>query len=123
MFASHRDLFHIKLGDDPPARFAQMQIQVKENFSPVREKQRRYPPKKLAFMKMSLNGLVNIGTLKFSQESRFASRVVAIPKHGMDRLRFTVDLGAPNKETLTLVFSIPDMEKWFSIQLGVVGFL
>lgn len=118
LLKTYRDIFRINLGADPPGRVEPLRIRLKDNHRPVRAKQRRYAPKQSVFIKNAVRKLESIGAIRKNQDSRWASPVLAVPKPGSDKLRFTVDLRAPNRETIPIASTMPDLDEMIQSTAG-----
>jgi len=122
LLAEFRDIFRIRLGPDPPAKVAPLQIRLKENARPHRATQRRYAPAQRAFISSTVRNLVSVQAIYANPKARWASPALAVAKPGAEKFRFTVDLRAPNKETVPLVSAMPDLESMYQSTAGSTVF-
>lgn len=106
-----RDILRINLVSDPPAKVEPLKIKLKPNHRPVRAKQRRYPPKQHAFIQSTVRELRDVGAIRRNPQARWVRPTLAVPKPGSEKLRFTVDLRAPNRETIPFASTMPDLEQ------------
>ena len=51
-------------------------------------------------------------------KARWASPALAVPKPGTEKFRFTVDLRAPNRETVPIASAMPDLENMYRSLAG-----
>ena len=113
LLRKYRNVFRIKLGPDPPAKVAPLVISCSEKAKPFRSPQRRYAPSQREFIIQTIRELEAVGAIYKNNSSRWASPALAVPKPGSTKLRFTVDLRAPNSSTVPLQSAMPHLESLF----------
>jgi hypothetical protein len=111
MVGTYPDIFRVRMGLDPPADIPPMVITLKDNARPVVATQRRYSQPQVAFINAKVKELVTVGALFINPISKWASPIVAAPKPGStEGFRFTVDLRAPNAQTIPMASAMPNLE-------------
>jgi RNase H-like domain found in reverse transcriptase/Reverse transcriptase (RNA-dependent DNA polymerase) len=111
MVGTYPDIFRVSMGPDPPADIPPLVITLKDNARPVRATQRRYSQPQVAFINAKVKELVRVGALFLNPNSKWASPIVAAPKPGStEGFRFTVDLRAPNAQTIPMASAMPNLE-------------
>jgi hypothetical protein len=107
----YEDVFRVRMGPDPPANIAPMVIKMRADARPVRATQRRYSQPQVAFITKKVKELVRVGALVYNPNAKWASPIVAAPKPGSSEgFRFTVDLRAPNAQTVPMASAMPNLE-------------
>jgi hypothetical protein len=65
----------------------------------------------VAFITEKVKELVRVGALVYNPNAKWASPIVAAPKPGSSEgLSFTVDLRAPNAQTIPMASAMPNLE-------------
>lgn len=104
------DIFRTSLGEDPPAAIEQMKIMLKRDATPVRVKLRRYSPSQASFLRKKVDEMVKLGLVYPNNTSQWACAPLIVPKQGVEKFRFTVDLRPVNNQTIPYVWPMPDLE-------------
>lgn len=113
LITKYRDIFRIKLGSDPPAKVAPLEITPTSDCKPHRAPQRRYSPPQRAFISNTIRQLEAVGAVYKNPTAKWASPALAVPKPGSNDFRFTVDLRIPNSQTIPISSAMPHLESKF----------
>jgi Reverse transcriptase (RNA-dependent DNA polymerase) len=114
----YRNVFRIKLGNDPPAKIPPLVVKVKPGATPVKDTQRRYAPAQRAFLSSTIQKLEALGAVRANPTSQWASAALAVPKPGSEGYRFTMDLRRTNSQTEPMVSSMPNLQYLFQTLQG-----
>ena len=79
MLKKYRDVFRIKLSNDPPARVDPLTITPIPNAKPYRSPQRRYAPHQRKFICQTIRELEAVGAIYRNPSARLASPTLAVP--------------------------------------------
>jgi hypothetical protein len=111
MMKRYEDVFRVRTGPDPGAKIAPMVIKMRADARPVRATQRRYSQPQVAFITEKVKELARVGALVYNPNAKWESPIVAAPKPGSSEgFRFTVDLRAPNAQTIPMASAMPNLE-------------
>jgi hypothetical protein len=111
MMKRYEDVFRVRMGPDPPAKIAPVVIKMRSDARPVRATQRRYSQPQVAFITEKVKEFVRVGALVYNPNAKWASPMVAAPKPGSSEgFRFTVNLRAPNAQTIPMASAMPNLE-------------
>lgn len=84
-----KDIFLIKLGNDPPVCVPPMKIEFEEAERPVKVRQRTYSPEQSEFLKNKVKELTEVGFIERNHTSKWACAPLVVPKPGNEGFRFT----------------------------------
>jgi hypothetical protein len=118
MLLEYREVFRIKLGNDPPAKFPPFVVKLKPGATPVKNNQQRDAPAQRAFLCSTIQKLEALGAVRANPTSRLESAALAVPKPGSEGYRFTVDLPRENSQTEHMASSMPNLESLFQTLQG-----
>lgn len=86
MPSEYRDVFRIKLGDDPPANVPPLVITPAKDAKPHRSPQRRCAPQQRDFIVKAIRELESVKAIYKNPSARWASLALAVPKPGSTKL-------------------------------------
>lgn len=69
----YRDIFRLRLGPDPPAKFEPMRIQIKDNARPIITKARRYTADQREWLEKHVSKLLEYGLVKHNPNASWAA--------------------------------------------------
>ena len=96
----YKDIFRIKLGNDPPVDVAPMTIEFDGKEKPVKvTTENLYSPEQLDFLKKKCEELVRAGYIYRNSSSKWACAPLIVPKQGTEKFRLTIDLRPINAQT------------------------
>lgn len=110
LLQKYRDIFRIKLGNDPPAKLPALSITPTPDSKPFRSLQRRYAPQQKEFIINTVKELEKVGEIFKNPSSRWASPALAVPNPGSSTFRFTVELRVPNSRTIPIVSAMRHLD-------------
>lgn len=106
-----KDIFRIRLGNDPPVDVPPMKIEFDRPERPVKVRQRTYSPKQLTFLKNKVSELMKAGFIQKNNSSKWACAPLVVPKPGSkEGFRFTVDLRPINAQSKKNVWPMPNAD-------------
>ena len=106
-----KDIFRIKLGNDPPVNVEPMKIEFEGIPRPIKVRQRSYSPEQLEFLKRKVKELSDAGFITRNNASKWACAPLVVPKAGKEGFRFTVDLRPVNSQTKPAVWPMPHADQ------------
>lgn len=80
MLGDFDDTINRKLDGGNPADIEPLRVSLKPNATPVRAKQRRYPPPKREFMTRYVRELLKLGFVKKVTSTEWVSVLLVVPK-------------------------------------------
>lgn len=86
----------MRLGPEDPAKFPLLQNKLAEDVKPFRCLQRRYSQNERGLINDKIKQVEQLWAVYCNESAKWASPELAVPKHGSDDLRCTVDLRGPN---------------------------
>ncbi|KAE9325268.1 hypothetical protein PF008_g16908 [Phytophthora fragariae] len=110
LLSEYRDVFRIKLGQDPPVDMSPFKVTLKPDAVPVRCKARHYAPEDRAFMKKHVQELIDAGLCYRNPHSKWCSPPLIIKKVEPVDFRITVDFRRLNAQTLRMIWPMPILE-------------
>lgn len=113
-----KDIFRIKLGNDPPVDVPPMKIEFEESERPVKVRQRTYSPEQTEFLKKKVQDFSDAGFIERNNTSKWASAPLVVPKPGEEGFRFTVDLRPVNAQTKNAVWPMPNADAMLGKLVG-----
>ena len=106
----HRDVFHVRLGNDPPARVPPMAVELLDDAELLRcQGARRLSPLQQQFVNEHVAMLLRTGVAKRSS-SQVACSVVLVVKKADGSWRFCVDLRRVNSAMEKGLWPLPHLE-------------
>jgi Reverse transcriptase (RNA-dependent DNA polymerase) len=105
-----KDVFRLKLGEDPPAKVKPLFIKLGDGAEPVRMSARKYAPPQLNFMRDKIRELEELGLVYKSTGEEWANPPLILPKPRPDQYRMTVDLRVPNASTKPTAWPMPNLK-------------
>lgn len=78
----YKDIFRVRLGNDPPVDVPPMKIEFEKEERPIKVKQRTYSPEQLEFLKKKVDELIKAGFIYRSNNSKWACAPPVFPKPG-----------------------------------------
>ena len=106
----YTDILRVRLDSDPTADITPMKVSLKENYSPIRIKVRRYPPSQATFLRNKIDELRELGLVYPTPSRQWASTPFTVPKAGPKEFRFTVDLRPVSLQTVPHVWPMSNLE-------------
>lgn len=123
MLEQYRDVFRIKLGNEPSVDVPPLSIiTVVDNARAYRSPQRRYAPQQRDSIVQTVRKLEAVGPIFKNPSARWASPALAVPKPGSTKLRPTVDLRGPNARTLPIHSAMSHLDSKFQDTIGSTCF-
>ena len=110
MLYKKRNIWRIKLGDDPPAKIPPMKIKLKQGTIPIASPVRRYSPERRAFISKFVNALEKVGAVKPNINCAWMSCPHAVPKPGTEQFRFCLDMRRINDASEPIVWPMPHVD-------------
>ena len=112
----YADVWRIKLGNDPPAKVAPMEVTYDTTVEPIKLRNRKYPLKHREFLDYHCRMLEEYGLAFENPRARFVSPALVVPKVSVPDdirtdFRFTVDSREANKISDTYQWPMPLMEQ------------
>ena len=72
MVLSYKDIFRIRLGEDPPVNVPPMEIKFEDSEKPVKVLERTYSPEQLEFLRKKCDDLLKAGYVYRNPASKWA---------------------------------------------------
>jgi hypothetical protein len=120
MLLNFRQVFRIKLGNDPPETIPQLVIKRKPGATPIKDTQPRNAPDQRAFRSSTIQKFEVLGAVR-TNPTRRASLALAVLKAGSEGCIFTVDLRPANLQTEPMASSMPNLESLFqTLQVNMI---
>ena len=117
-----QDNVKLKLNAEEPADIEPMRVNLNPGATPVRAKQRRYPPPKRDFMIPYVRQLLNLGFVKKVSAPEWVSAPLIVPKKPPAMYRLTVDYRPVNNATAQTFWPMPNIETELSEARGSKAF-
>ena len=108
--STYQGIFALKLGNQPPAKFAPMKIDLKHDADPVRARPRPVSVDKKIFIRTQTDAMMKYGSAYKNNASEWSHPVHIVPKPGPAQFRFTVDLREGNSRQKTFSWPMPHLE-------------
>jgi hypothetical protein len=102
------DIFRVGLDKTRPIPVQKYTPSLPADVEPVKAKLRRYNPEQSAFLKKTVNQLVDLKLLYRNPSAKWSSAVFLPPKG--DSFRFTVDLRKVNQKIIPRAWTMPFLE-------------
>jgi hypothetical protein len=110
LIINYRNVFRMKLSNDPAAAVTPLQSELIDNAKPVRCKSRRYGKPESDFLHEFVGKLTEYGLVYENRNSKWASPVVVVQKPGNRGYRMCVDLREVNKQCHSTMWPMPHLE-------------
>ena len=107
---ANSNVFRTQLSNGEPARIKPLSIELSANASPIRVKLRKYSQEQQKFMADIVKSLERKGMVYLNTSTKWASAPLLVPKPGLAKFRFTVDLRPVNQFTKKYQYPMPNME-------------
>lgn len=105
-----RDVFRIRLGNDPPAKVEPMRVSLKPHAQGIITKSRRYSPDQREYITKFLKRAKQYGFIKENRNATWAAAPLLVPKPNSRKFRLTFDYRPVNNATLSTGWPMPHLE-------------
>lgn len=110
LLKEYRDIFRIRLGNDPPAKVEPMQVKLDPSVPAIIAKSRRYSPGQRGYLTAFLKRAQEYGFIKESRTATWAAAPLLVEKPKTGRYRLTFDYRPVNAATIPVVWPMPHID-------------
>lgn len=104
------DVFHIRLGNYPPAKVQSMRVEIIPGSTPYVFKARRYSINQRAFLERYTSRLEEFGYFRANPNCSWDSAPLLVPKDPPEHFRITFYMHTVNYRTVPTVWPMPHLE-------------
>jgi hypothetical protein len=122
LLVDFRDIWRLRLGNDPPADVPPMETQMKPDARALIAKVRRYAPTHRAFMSAQVAKTEEQGIIYCNQSSAWASAPHIVSKPKARSFRFTLECKRANEAQIPSKWPMPHLESELAKVVGSTCF-
>ena len=110
MLRRNRDVFRIRLGNDPPAKVEPMKVKLNTAATPSITKARRYTQEQRSYMSAFIKRATEYGFIKENKNATWAAAPLLVVKPNSKNYRLTFDYRPVNAATITVSWPMPHID-------------